>query len=1130
MSAAMNTRLFQISALCVIMVFAALSAYGQAVNATLLGTVTDASGASVPSAEVTITEVNTGISHTGQTNESGHYTFPDMPPGLYSVTVETSGFKTETRRDVTLLVNTSTRVDVQMQPGNVSERIEVTGAPELLQTDRADTSLKLETQLVEDAPLGDNRNFQSLLNLVPGTAPATFQHSQFFNAASSLQTEVNGQMREGNNFLIEGTDDNERTGLLQILIPPIEAIQTVDISTSNFDAELGRATGAVTNVILKSGGNEFHGAAYEFLQNTDLDARTFFVAAAGSPTPPVHYNYVGGNIGGRIKKNKLFFFGDYLRVMDHEGAATLETIPSMASRTGDLTADTHVVYNPATGNAQTGAGRLPFQQNNVIPQSMINPVATAILALVPAPNEPFNPAAPANNYYAALPFTKTTDSLDYKMDYNITDKDRLSGRFSFARPVIFQAPIFGSAGGDANGAFEGTGVQKTYSQGLNYVHIFSGTLVSEARLGVAHYHSIADPSDYGSTDAQNVGINGVNINPFTSGMVGINLTSTFTQPLVGYSASLPWVRAEANVDAVNTWTKVWRNHTFKFGVDLRRIRDDLLQDQTYSPRGIYDFGTNQTALSSPASSTGWANSMASFLLDSPSLVGRDVNTYFPAYREWQFFAFAADKWQVTSKLTVDLGIRWEFYPPGTPEFPGGFSNYNPVNNTLVLAGVGSNPDNLGMQTRYTYWAPRLGFAYRLTPSTVIRAGFGMSYVPFTDNTYAYNYPVRANNAYNPVGNGYGPAVLADGVSPATFQAGFPLPVPIAIPSNGVIQIPNSGVLDSQTYTYIPTNWKNPYVETWNFAVQQALPYHFTLDAAYVGNHGVDTVASPNINSATVIGTGTAGEPGAMFNRTASTNQYFAAYSSSYNALQVKLNRRFQSSLQVTTSFTWQRAMDFQSDDDGGLTFFINQQRNYAPTDFDRKFSFLQTYIYQLPFGPGKKMLSGGGPASYLLGGWQVSGILTLLTGSPFTVTANGGSENAPGTTQTANQIAPVTYPHGINVGNPWFSTSSFAQPVGVVEGNSGRNALFGPGLFGLNASLFKTFKVVERVNLQVRAEAFQLTNTPQFANPTCGTGAPCNASLTSATFGYVTSTIGSGSGVNGTGGGRAFQLGVKLFF
>jgi hypothetical protein len=410
---------------------------------------------------------------------------------------------------------------------------------------------------------------------------------------------------------------------------------------------------------------------------------------------------------------------------------------------------------------------------------------------------------------------------------------------------------------------------------------------------------------------------------------------------------------------------------------------------------------------------------------------------------------------------------------------------------------------------------------------VIRAGFGISYVPFTDNNYAYNYPVRANNAYNPIGNAYGPAVLADNITPATFQAGFPLPAPITIPSNGIFQIPSSGPLNAQAYSYIPTNWKNPYVESWNLAIQQALPHHFTLDVAYVANHGVDTVASPNINSATVIGTGTAGEPGAIFNRTAATTQYFAAYSSSYNSLQVKLDRRFSSGLLITTSFTWQQALSFQADDDGGLTFFINQRRNYAPTDFDRKYNFVQSYVYQLPFGKGKKWLMSG-PASAVVGGWQLSGIVSVYSGNPFFVTANGGSLHSPGSTQSANQIAPVTYPHGINVGNPWFSTSSFAQPTGVVFGSVGRNNMFGPGLFALNASLFRHVKITERIDAELRAEAFQITNTPQFNNPT--TSATNQASLTAATFGYVTSTVGTGSDVNGVGGGRAKQLGLKVTF
>ena len=1093
----------------------AVCANAQAVNATLLGTVTDASGAVVANAKVIVTETNTAVSRTGETNGSGNYVFPDLPPGQYSVAVEMSGFKKETRTKVDLLVNSSTRVDVQLQPGNVSESVEVTASLPALVTDRADTGRQVDIAVVQNAPLGNNRNFQSLLNLAPGTSPASFQHSQFFNASSSLQTEVNGQMRQGNNYLIEGTDDNERTGLLQILIPPIEAIQTVDISTSNFDAELGRATGAVTNVILRSGSNALHGAAYEFLQNSALDARNFF----NPSVPHIAYNYVGGNVGGPIRKNKLFFFADYLRAMDREESATLETIPSLAFRTGDLSADTHVIYDPATGDRFTGVGRTPFAGNK-IPASRINPVSTNILGLVPAPNQSFKESAPSNNYFAALPFQKTTDSLDGKMDFNITDKDRLSGRFSFARPVIFQAPIFGIAGGgNANGAFEGTGTQKTYSAGLNYDHVFSPTLLSEARIGVSHYHNVANPSDYGSNDASKLGIPGVNISQFTSGQVAININNTFTTPLIGYSPSLPWIRAEANVDIVNTWTKILGNHTIKFGADLRRVRDDLLQDQTFSPRGVYNFNTNQT--STPGAATGFGNAFASFLLDTPSQVGRDVNTYFPAYREWQYFSFVGDKWQVTPKLTADLGIRWELYPPGTPAFAGGFSNYNPVNNTLVIAGVGKNPSNLGMQTRYNYFAPRLGLAYRLTDKTVIRAGFGISYNPFPDNSYAYNYPVRANNAYNTIGNGFGPAVLADNVTPATFQAGFPLPVPVSIPSNGIIQIPSSGPLNSQEYSYIPTDWKNPYVESWNVAIQQALPFHFTLDAAYVANHGVDTVASPNINASTVIGAGTAGEPGAIFNRTAATTQYFAGYSSSYNSLQVKLDRRFTSGLLVTTSFSWQKAMSFQDGDDGGLKFFVNQRRNYAPTNFDRTLNFVQSYVYQLPFGPGRQWLNSG-MASKALGGWQVSGILSIYSGTPFFVTANGGSLNTPGSTQTANQVGPVSYPHGINVGSPWFSTSSFAQPVGVAFGSVGRNNMFGPALFALNLSLFKHFKFTERFDLELRGEAFQATNTPQFSNP--------QASLTSATFGYVTGTVGSGSGVNGVGGGRAVQLGAKVTF
>ncbi len=1123
-------RLRFLCAFCLLALSCTSLAYSQTLNATLLGTVTDPSGAVVPNAKVTITETNTGVSRIGQTNGSGNYLFPNLAPGIYLVNVEASGFKKETRRDITLLVDTSTRTDVQLSTGAVTETVEVTGAPPILQTDTASTGQKIETETLKDQPLiSSNRNFQGLLNLVPGVAPVQEQHSQFFNASTSLQTEVNGQMREGNNFMIDGTDDNERTGLLQIYIPPIEAIQTVDVSLSNHDPEMGRASGAVVNAVLKSGTNQIHGSAYEFLQNSDFNARSYFNPSVGH----LAYNYVGGNLGGPIRKNKIFIFGDYLRTMDHEGNTNLVTIPPNQWRTGDLSGGATTVYDPATGNPLDGTGRTPFP-GNIIPTNRINTISSAILALLPPTNQSFNLASPSNNYFAALPFNRTVDSLDVKMDYNVSDKNRLTGRFSYSKPVIFQAPLFGNvAGGDGpGGAFMGTGFQRTYLGGVNYDRILSPSLVAELRIGIAHYHNEANPSDYGSNDAQKLGIPGVNINQFTSGMVGIQINDGFSNPVVGYSPSLPWIRAEANVDVVNTWTKIKGNHTFKWGVDLKRIRDDLLQDQTYSPRGIYYFGNEQTALCTPinigadglatscnSSKLGIANDMASFLLNVPYQLGRDVNTYFPAYRQWEFFGFGGDTWQVSPKLTVNLGVRWEFYPPGTPEFPGGFSNYHPDNNTLVIAGVGGNPLNLGMKTHYNYFAPRLGLAYRLGDKTVIRAGFGTSYTPFPDNTYAYNYPVRSNNFYSNVGDGYATTLLPGGQA-ATFQQGFPLPVPVTIPSNGII--PATGTLLSQSFDVINLNFKNPYTETWNVAVQRSLPFKLVLDAAYVGVHGVDTVANYNLNSPfSTLGLGTASEPlNILYGKTASATLRWAGYSSSYNSLQVKLDRRF-SDLMITTAFTWGKGMSFQTDDDGGLDWLINQRRNYARTDFDRTLSYVQSYVYQLPFGVGKHWLSHG-PAAVALGNWQLSGILTLLTGTPLTYTASGSSLNTPGETQTADQVAPVQILHGIAVGNPWFSQASFSQPTGVRFGTSGRNIISGPGLFALNLALFKNFKISEKLNVELRAETFNFTNTPEFSNP--------STSITSSTFGYVTGTVGSGTGVNGTGGGRALQLGAKVVF
>lgn len=1126
----------------------------QAVNGSLLGTVQDKTGAAVPNAKVTITEKATNISHEAQTNASGNYSFQNLGPGTYSVTVELQGFQRETRPNVDVLVNNTTRTDFDLNPGNVTETIEVTDSLPLLQTDRADVSTKIEQSSVESLPMGVNRNFQSLLNLVPGTTPATFQHSQFFNAGSTLQTEVNGLPRMGNAYNIEGIDDDMRTGLLQILIPPADAIGSVEASTNNFQVELGRAIGAVTNVTLKSGGNKFHGSASEYLQNSYFNARSYFAAKPGKVT----YNYFGGNISGPIIKDKLFFYADYFRTADHERTTNTLTIPFQKYYTPnangfiDLSDLPTQVYDPATGDPSTGAGRTPFA-GNLIPISRVNKVSLGLLQKLPAANQNLNTlAAPSNNYFVNSPFSKDANTYDGKIDYQVTPKDHLSLRYSQQIYNIFQAPSFSNflGGPGNNGGFAGTGKQNAFSTGLNFDHAFSSTLLTEVRLGVAHYRNTSQPADYGATDATTAGAPGVNVDQLTSGQLGINIGTFSSGPFIGYSPSMPWIRAEANIDFVNNWTKIAGNHTFRWGVDIRRVRDELLQGQTYSPRGVTTFGQNQT--STPGAKTGAANDIASMLLDVPSGVGRDLFTYFPAFRQWWWFGFAGDKWQVNNKLTLDLGIRWEFYQPATPAKTGGFSAYDPATNQLRVAGVGANAMDLGYKKQLNYWAPRTGFAYRVNDKTVVRGGIGMAYMPYADNTWLYNYPVRANNAYSSCGSGSSYLAAQYNCNnntyqqPVTFQGGFPTPVPVVVPTSGVYQIdPTNTLLNNQSYIYIPLNYHNPYVYSYNFMVQQALPGNFSLNLGYVGNHGVRIGAANNINLPDRLNCGTNCMPlNVKFGRTAGVTQQFIGFSSNYSSLQATLSRRFTNGLASSSSYTWGKGAGYQTGDDGGLLFFQDLRRNYARNDFDRTHSFSQSVTYELPLGKGKKWANTGFLAQ-AIGGWKVSGIALLYSGTPFSVTANGGTINTSGWTQLANQVAPFKKLKGIGNNAYWFDPASFAQPTGcdpknpassttvtcpivngVSVGNQGRNQFTGPGLFQNNASIFKTFGLpMEGTTLDIRMDVFQLTNTPQFSLTTNN-----QVSITGTTFGRVTSTAGSGSGVNGTGGGRSLQLAAIFKF
>ncbi|HEY1339444.1 MAG TPA: carboxypeptidase regulatory-like domain-containing protein [Bryobacteraceae bacterium] len=1093
-------------------------AWSQAVNATLVGTVTDASGAVVANAKITVVETATGVSRNGNTNDSGNYTFPNLPPGTYAVTAEQTGFKKITRSNVDVLVDTTTRVDLSLQPGQITESIEVTAEAPILQTDRSDTGRKIETQQLADLPLGYNRNFQALLNTVPGTTRAFAPHSEFFNSQGALTTQVNGVSRLGNNVQFEGVDNNHRTGLLTALVPPIEALETIDVSTSNYEAELGRAGGAVTNIILKSGTNVIHGAAYEFHNDSALNARETF-----QPSKPVTtYNYYGFNVGAPIKKNKTFIFGDFLQVKDRRGDGYLITVPIADFRNGDFTRGGVQLYDPNTGDKATGAGRLPIAGNK-IPDAQISPIAKKLLAMVPLPNLNNNLT---NNYASATTRIKDQNSFDIKVDHQQTDKDRFSARYSFQRPVVTDPGRFGIAGGGGKG-FAATGINRVQSAAVNYTRLFSSTFIMEARVGLNRYSNKAQNLDYGTKAAEAVGIKGANLDDWSSGLTSMNI-SGYPNPLVGYSPSVPWNRAETNIDFVGNFTKLHNNHTIKFGVDLRRLRDELLQTQDAGgPRGEFDFGSNQTSIAG-AATVSQANALAGFLLDAPSLVERDLAVQFPAYRAIMLFTYIQDKWQVSPKLTLDFGVRHDFYPPATPRLKGGFSNYDPSNNTLVVAGYGNNPMNLGRKTYYNGFAPRVGAAYRFDSKTVIRAGFGISWIPFPDNKYAWdNFPVKQTNAYNTT-NTFGLATISPGVF-GSMAAGFPPLAPAVIPDNGII--PTVGpLLGTQIASYIPLDYHEGYIESWNFAIQRQLPKNFVLDVAYVGNHTVRAPVTYNLNASFVFNSGAAGRPyNQKFGRTNDINYRYAGYSNNYNSMQVKADRRFHGGFLMTTAYTWSKAMGYSAED-GGLWNYIQPRRSYAPLDFDRTHTFVQSYLYELPFGKGKPLAQTGAP-KWILGGWQINGILTLMTGRPVTF-GTTVSANTPGSSQTPDQIGEINITHAIagTIGTAaWFDITPFKQPLDADGktphfGNMGRNDFRGPGLGDLDLSLFRKFEITERIKLEFRAETLNLTNSPAFSNP--------NATVGDVNFGKVQSTLAgliSNQGTGGTGP-RQLQLGLKLTF
>jgi hypothetical protein len=1077
--------------------------HAQAITGTLLGNVTDSSGAPVPGVTVTATESETNVGRTVVSNEAGRYIFSSLLNGKYTVTAELQGFKKVVHQNIKVDVNTTIRVDILLEVGAMTEAVEVAAETPVLQTDRTDTGRVIESKMVTDLPLTFNRNFQSLLITVPGSTRPHREHSQFFNSQDSLRFEVNGQAGMASNTLIEGLDDNHKTGLLQVIIPAADALETVAVTTSNYDAEFGRSGGAITNVTIKSGTNQYKGSVFMFGNTEATNAGDYF----NHQKAPTKFLNTGFTFGGPLIRNKLFFFGDYQRTIDNNGYIVRATVPTALMRQGNFTEFSNGIYDPATG-AITGAGREAFA-GNIIPGNRISPIAQKLLAFIPMPNID-GARVGQNNFSKAQVRQKTTDGFDVKINHTLNQRDQLSYRVSFMRPVVFDDGVYGVYGGPANDGFAGTGTNTSSSSAVTWTRVYSAKTVMDIRGGLNYYRNQTATTGDGLTTSTEVGIPGANIDEFTSGVSRITINNGFTNPVLGFAASQPWDRWEKTWNIAGTVTRLMTRHTLKFGGEYRNNTDMLLQTQDAGgSRGEFTFNANGTANpADAASTTSQANSFAAFLLDWPAGVRRDLKVFDePGTKHTGVAGFVQDKWVARSNVTVDLGLRWEFYTPLVGiSGKGALSNYDPTTHTINVAGYGDFDNALNVKKNFTHFSPRTGVSWRPDEKSVVRAGYGASTIPFPDNRFAFNYPVKQN--YNgTAANGF----QAQG----SMATGFPAPALLDIPANGVIPIAGTA-LQNATLDVIPTGLHEGTLHSWNVAYQRQLPFFLSADIAYVGNRGVDLVMDIDRNASLVYNSGNNGRPQfAPFNRTGTSRERSNAGKSRYHGLQMKIDRRFKQGLMITNSYTISRAKNYV-DENGTIGTPIDFSKSWGRAGFDRTHNYALSTIYDLPYGPGRHW-GGDGIAGKILGGWQISALFVAQSGQPLSITANGTTLNTPGNTAYADVVGTQKVLGGLGPGNLYFDPAAYAQPTAGTQGNMSKNSgPEGPGFWQLDGALFKRFQFGGGRYAEFRVDAYNVTNSVRWGNPNTGFSTASNT-----TFGQVTGT---------TGGQRSIRFGGRFAF
>jgi hypothetical protein len=1104
---------------------AAASADAQVLSGSVVVEVRDQSGAAVPGADVTITQTETNWTRNGATNETGTASFSTVPLGTFSVRVTLSGFSESVTTDVRVTPDDVTRVRASLAIGQLTDTVTVSAGFAVLQTDRADVRTEITSKQLENLPVPLGRNYQNLFVTVPGISPPENMHSVAVNPARGLGFSSNGTTKNANAIRIEGAISNNLwLPHVAAYVPALEAIETVSVVTSTFDADLGLSGGMSANVVIKSGTNEFRGSLFEYHYNEKLKARPYFLPAT-EEKPEARQNQFGGTLGGPIIRNQLFFFGSYEGTYDRQKAQRFGTVPTAAMRRGDFSASPNPIYDPLTG-AANGSGRTPFA-GNIIPANRLDPTVQKLIANLPLPTFPDRIT---DNYFATGMFEFGRRKTDAKVTLNATDKLIVSGRLGWLDYDFDSPAMFGDLGGQpvhSVAAKAGRGLGDTYTITGSANYAVKSNVLIEAYTGITMIQVLSEPFRMDENLGRDfLGIPGTNgPNRLYGGWPHFDITG-FSR--IGYAGSehSPYVddnwqhQYSANV----TWTK--SAHTFRFGGDV--VRQAMNRHETGSGSGSFTFGGGPTTiLGGPSANT--YNNFATFLLGLPTTISKSLIPFEDDHtrsRNWQFSLFAKDQWQIGRALTASLGVRWDYFPMGT-RTTRGIERFDYENNRMLICGVADIPTDCGYDMGKGSFSPRVGLAYRASDTMVVRGGYGISYDPYPlafVRDLLGNYPssigltVTSPNAFQFAGR------LADGI-PA-----------IQVPdvSSGVLPVPAN--ISARTLDPKP---KRGYIHSFNVTVQKELPWGFTGQAGYVGTRQRDINQILNLNAGQVPGLGNPGRPYFQrFGRTADTGLLTNVGWSDYNALQTSLQRRFSQGFQMNVAYTWAKAFgiccDELSDNPPQVQAKDFFHLNEARLNHDRPHNFQASFVVELPFGAGKQFLNSGSVLPAMVGGWQVNGLLSVYSGRPFTVTSAATSLNLPGSNQMADRIGEPTILGEIGPGKSYFNPLAFRPVTEARFGNSGFNSMRGPGFANFDFSVQRQFNMRDRYTVQIRAEVFNLTNTPHFANPS-GNGTnvsqlqlnPDGSVRNLGGFSSITSTANSGrDGIDE----RLIRLGLRLGF